>query len=119
MVNKYSGEYVELLKEIVSVGKIDASDCDIDVIKANIDGREVIVAEIPGATMEDISVSVNEKNISGMEFYDIKIKANYIAAFGLISKKIDVSIRETKKIEVIETELNNGLLIIKYDYFKK
>ena len=117
---KKETNYFDILKEILHNSYANEED-EIVVRHAKVDlGKSVLVAEMPGARpeMDDVKVSVVPVKIAGITFTDVRIRADYLAGFGLIKRKIDTTIRVSETIKKLGAKLKDGLLIIEYDYYE-
>ena len=117
---KKETNYFDILKEILHNSYANEED-EIVVRHSKVDlGKSVLVAEMPGARpeMDDVKVSVVPVKIAGITFTDVRIRADYLAGFGLIKRKIDTTIRVSETIKKLEAKLKDGLLIIEYDYYE-
>lgn len=117
---KKETNYFDILKEILH-NSYENEEEEVVVRHAKIDlGKSVLVAEMPGARqgMDDVKVSIVPVKIAGITFTDVRIRADYLAGFGLIKRKIDTTIRVSETIKKLEAKLKDGLLIIEYDYYE-
>lgn len=117
---KKETDYFDILKEILHNSYANEED-EIVVRHTKVDlGKSVLVAEMPGARpeMDDVKVSVVPVKIAGITFTDVRIRADYLAGFGLIKRKIDTTIRVSETIKKLGAKLKDGLLIIEYDYYE-
>lgn len=117
---KKGTDYFDILKEILHNSYTNEEE-ELVVRHTKIDlGKSVLVVEMSGARQEtdDVKVSIVPVRIAGITFTDVRIRADYLAGFGLIKRKIDTTIRVSETIKKLEAKLKDGLLIIEYDYYE-